>query len=559
MPEDRKFAKDNIENLTTADLLDAMYGSIQALIERGAPDNIAFQYFLPPIPFGPELAAFMDIGSRPKELDNEDEEGNIRYTVNDMMRSAVNLAVMADYVPTVGTNLTNTSNGESDQTSAVVDLNSLISSGRSISDIYGAVLENCKVVNNSPTEEEKKRLEKLRSVLFREPKPAPAEAEDGDLLSGLEGEDLDLELGSLLTDGVEAGDFVQDPDKLSEPTRVMQLYQALQTRYEQVKLSTLEKLATISPNDPNAGEKVELYQDRIRAAERMWEAQGNKTQVEAILARIEQLSRAGMPEYVEELRARFDANQLKASVFASEESGVSLLTEQAYYTALRPNGILNAPTMMKITLESSNTESWRSMSKTSTEGSGFGIIPALPLFGRASGEKVSEDREREFFSEGFTIEYEIVQGIFDRPWLSLAFLESPAYTTVDPVTKDSLSLVDKQITTLSDGKQPPDGQMPLVPMTVYFIRNLTIRSRAFASMSESERDKFAGKAGVSFLGFFGARGSHTSDTTTSNWSRASTRGEIQMEGIYLVGFASRFLDKAPDPDFESFPDADDWI
>jgi len=69
MPEDRKFAKDKIETLKTSDLLDAMYGSIQALIERGAPDNVAFHYFLPPVPFGPELGAFMDIGSRPEHPD----------------------------------------------------------------------------------------------------------------------------------------------------------------------------------------------------------------------------------------------------------------------------------------------------------------------------------------------------------------------------------------------------------------------------------------------------------------------------------------------------------
>src|SRR5690625_1590019 len=81
-----------VENLTTTDLLDAMYGSIQELIERGKPDNVAFHYFLPPIPFGPELTAFMELGRMPKALDSEDGEDGPRFTVNDMMRSAVNLA-----------------------------------------------------------------------------------------------------------------------------------------------------------------------------------------------------------------------------------------------------------------------------------------------------------------------------------------------------------------------------------------------------------------------------------------------------------------------------------
>jgi hypothetical protein len=542
----------SVEKLTTTDLLDAMYGSIQELIERGKPENVAFRYFLPPIPFGPELAAFMDIGMRPKELDNEDEEGGVRYTVNDMMRSAVNFASMVDYIPTLGENVTSVAAEENGV--PTVDLNALISSGRSISKIYDAVLQNCKVIDNSPTEEEKARLEKARSVLFKEPK-APAEGEDPEALLPDDEEDIDLD--ALLGNGVDAADFVESPDKLAEPTKLMQLYRALQNRYEQVKLSQLEKLETISPNDPNAGEKVHLIQQRIRAAERDWEVQGKKTQVEAVMALVEQLSRAGMPQYVDDLRARMEANQLRASLFASEEGGVSLLTENAYYTALRPNGILNAPSMMKITLDSSNAERIMSAKDRATTGRAAGVLSVIPLVGHASGKRISSEREREFFSKGFHIEYEIVQGIIDRSWLDLAFLESPAYTTVDLSTKDRLDPVN-DIVTLSDGGNPPKGMMPLVPTTVYLVRNLKVTSSVFKSMSQSERDEFSGKAGVSFLGF-GASGAHTSKTTRSNWSRAQTSGSIEMEGNFVVGYASRFLKKAPNPDFEGHPNAEDWV
>jgi hypothetical protein len=127
---EKRFAKDNIRNLTPGDLVDAVYGAIQSLIERGRPDNVVFHYFLPAIPFGPELAAFMDLGAQPKEIGNSDQDGTTLFTGNDLVRSAVNFARIADLIPTVGEVLKKTS-GADDAT--VVDLNSLIASGRTIS------------------------------------------------------------------------------------------------------------------------------------------------------------------------------------------------------------------------------------------------------------------------------------------------------------------------------------------------------------------------------------------------------------------------------------------
>ena len=55
-----KLAKHQIENLSAEDMRDFMYGEIRAMIEGNVPDNVCFHYFMPPIPFGRELAAFMD-------------------------------------------------------------------------------------------------------------------------------------------------------------------------------------------------------------------------------------------------------------------------------------------------------------------------------------------------------------------------------------------------------------------------------------------------------------------------------------------------------------------
>ena len=550
--ENKRLAQSEVEKLEPEDLMDYLYGSIQAIIERNAPSNVAFHYFMPSVPFGPELGVFMDIGQESQTLDNEDESGNPRFTVNDMMRAAVNFAAIVDYIPVISSKKANDADDGD-----VVSMNNLVSSGNRISTLYESILRTGKVVDNARTSEEEERLNKLRAALYKEPPSEPEDEEvpeEDDLLSGLE-DDEDVDLADLMSDGAETSDFVEDPNAIAEPTKPMQLYQALEAFFYQVQARELDKISKISPNDPNGGIKIKAAKNRIRTARRRWEAQGRKTQIEGILARIEQLSQAGMVQYISDLRERLRGNEILASVFSSEEEGLGALTEEAYYTALRPNGILDAPGM-ELTISNQNTASWSRFERKRSSGSVGGFLGGL--IGGARASKLEEDRERAFFREGFEIRFEIVQGIIDRPWLDLGFIESPAYTTVDPKTDKPLDVV-KQITTLSDGKTPPEtGLMPAIPVTAYFIKNLKVKSSAFSSLGESEREKFSGRGGVKFLGL-GARASHDNETVEGTWSFDSTSGTLEMDGTFLIGMSSRYLKEAPNPDFESFPNADDWI
>lgn len=556
-----KLAKDEIKNLTAADMRDHMYGEIQSMIEGNAPDNAAFHYFMPPIPFGPELAAFMDIG--PNAQDWKDKG----FTNNDLMRSAVNFASIVDYVPEIS----------KDQKGEIIDINTLISSGQKISNAYESVLNNCRVVNNSRSDEDKEKLKKLRALLYKEPAEeekveAPAnggesddidallndstssgELSDDDLLSALGDDDVNLD--DVFSDGASTEDIVADPNSIAEPTSAMKLYDALAINYDAVVLNALDELKKISPNDPNAGLRKKILMRKIRSAKQRWEAQGRKTLVESIIARVEQLSQGGMPEYLAELRERFEGNQILASLFADEELGSSLISESAYYTALRPNGILNSKGMMKVTISSDSMQSERKFKHSKTSGS----VKVPFSFGAAgaSGSHEKSKHNSEFFSEKFEISFEIVQGLIDRPWFAKDFIESRAYTTIDPRTNKPIDPV-AQITKLSDGKVPPEeGLLKAIPMTVYFIKDLTVRSKALASMSEREREKISGKAGVSIFGF-GVKAAHENTTVNTSYSRAGNEGVIKADGIYLVGMSSIYLKNAPNPDFDSFPE-DQWI
>ncbi len=550
---------EKLVELTTGQLIDKLYGSIADIIEKGQPDNVKVNYFLPGVPFGPELASFMRIGQQPKALENTDEEGATVFTANELGRAAVGFAAMVDGVPVLDDAVVSTLDDKGEAVEDIVDLSALVSSGRRISSIYESVLANCRVINNTMSDEDQEKLDKARALLYRENKPAESDAatDTDEAFADVLGDvDAVVDTSALLADGIDLGDVVVDPNEISEPTRIMQLYEALRTRYEMTEMEALDAISKINPNDPNGGRRAELWRKKVQQARARWEAQGKKSAVEAIIAKIETLSRQGMPKYLSDLKAKLRANKWSAALVAND-LGLSMLAESAYYTALRPNGVLDAPgTKVSIT----NTQSDRSSSFSSRKKKGkFGlVIPSIPLIASGSASTKSVDRQSEFFSQQFEISFEITQGLIERPWLGLAFLECPAYTTVDPKTRKALDKV-LEITELSDGKVPPEsGMMRAIPSTVYFIKNLVLRSNAIKSWAKSSSKELKGKGGLRIMGL-GVGGSGASKTTKFDWDRATTRGEILMPGTYMVAMASRYLRKAPSPDFESHPEADDWI
>lgn len=567
-------AKDKIKEITAEDMRDYMYGNIQTMIEGNVPDNVAFHYFMPPIPFGPELAAFMDIGPKAKEWRDQG------FTINDLMRAAINFATIVDCIPAF------TADTE-DKGSDIVDINTLIASGTKLSKVYESILSNVRVFDNKRSDEDEEKLKALRALLYKDA-PAPISdsdagtdgadtgtgdplddldlgdldldlgGSDDDLLSGFDDDDGDIDLDSLFDDGASVSAFVTDPNTISSPTVAMQLYEALMANYEQTVLSVLDQLKNVKPNDPNAGQRIKILKNRIRAAAQRWEVQGRRTKVRSIIARIEQLSQGGMPEYLAELRARFEGAEIIASLFADEEFGASLNAETAHYTALRPNGILSAPSLMKVKISSTSSSNWSKFKKRKTSASVK--TPILGPFGSSGGSfnKFDQNRQSEFFKEEFEISFEIVQGLIDRSaWFAKDFVECRAYTTVDPRTNIALDPI-AQITLLSDGKNPPEqGMVPMIPMTCYFVRNLKVRSAALARLSESDIDKISGSAGTTIFGF-GAKAAHENTTIETSYSRANNVGEITANGTYLVAMSSVFLKQSPNPDFDTFP-KDQWI
>lgn len=565
MPVDtERDVANEVNEITTEDLISALYGEIKAVVERGKPDNMVVQYFLPGIPFGAELLAFMDIGSgRSKHK----EEG---LSVNGLFSSAINFSRIVDYVPVLpkagNPNITVL---DSIDEPDIVTIESLFSSGRTISKTYGAVLDNAKVIDQQPSDAVKEALRKLRGKLFTEKEQTSAPLDDDINDSTLLG-DEELDLDALLGEEITEEEIIEDPDQLVTPTTLLKNYEILQNFAFQVKARELEKQSRLRSNDVRTNDLIALSNKRIAAAEKKWQIQGRKLAVERIRARISQLEREGPVEYIEKLRDLFAGYHISASVIDASSvvdvdeddpdapaNQLSSVQDTALYTALRPPGILRAPTVMKVSLDTSKTKRHKKKSGSNTSGSFRGAFGGL-FGGKASASHEREKQEKDFFGSHFKLTFELVQGIIDRPWFDLAFLESSVYTTTAVKTGDPLSLTD-EIVHLSDGNRPPEGVMPLIPVSVYFVRNVKIQSRKWANASESERRETSIAASAGWGPFGRVKLNHNSSSEEEVSSEIDSNGNLEMNGIFLIGMASRYTEKMPDPNFSKFPEESDWI
>jgi hypothetical protein len=430
------------------------------------------------------------------------------------------------------------------------------------------------VVNNELSDKEKAIQQKLYNLLYKgpidpaeeegEPAPGPAKSEkDAELdalLGGPEDGDDDFDLDALFSDGAEVGDFVADDKAVPEATQLKKAYDALEVLVDNVIAAENDKLNKLDPTLSNSAMMIKRAQDRVARAEAKWRTAGQKDRVEAIQAKLEQYSRGGMPLYLSRLRRQLEDNLLVASV-TQDAADVDSVLAKAYYTALRPNGILDAGSLMKVTISNTQREAFMRFENSKTSGGASLPIPQTPLGIGIKREKSDGEVEREFLRQDYTITFEIVQGYIDRPWLDLSFLQSRAYTTFHPETGKALDPVN-EILTFSDGQVPPvEGRLRAIPVAAYFVRNMKIQSRAFMNLSDSERESVATGGELNFAGFPFAKIAeieHQSAGGENSSARFSSDGTLEMTGTFLIALASRYLEKAPNPDFDAFG-KDNWI
>jgi hypothetical protein len=109
---------------------------------------------------------------------------------------------------------------------------------------------------------------------------------------------------------------------------------------------------------------------------------------------------------------------------------------------------------------------------------------------------------------------------------------------------------------LSDGKRPPaqDSLLPAIPMSMIFIRNLTMRFAEAESFYKGMQSQVKAGGVVGYGPFILGGTYKSSNSEYSSESHYDSQG-IHVPGMQVIGFKCHLLPKSPNPN----PAIEKWI
>ncbi|MBT8410819.1 MAG: hypothetical protein KJP02_03345 [Octadecabacter sp.] len=275
-----------------------------------------------------------------------------------------------------------------------------------------------------------------------------------------------------------------------------------------------------------------ILQNKVRFARDQWETSGRKTDVEKVAA------------YIGSVGMR-DAGLIKADLLARMESTkmLSPMGGEFYMTTLTPSSFLDEDagwlefSFSKYANSSDHSSEYKN---TETKAGGALVLPiGLSIGGRGSKAKQTSESRRGFQAENFHFKCEYTMVNIDRgSFFDRAFVQSNMWRFPDGMDP------------ISDGGEPPTGQMPAITTRAILVRNLEMR----ISFRKGEASKFAeasqtsGGGGVAY-GPFVMRASHSVDEGESGGA-SSREGQVQTlrsEGMMIAGYMCDTLPMSPNP------------
>jgi hypothetical protein len=478
------------------------------VIKKAAVDTLRAATAAPAAPAGGDGSA--QPAEAPQPLTPEQLEALMAQDAGRMYVQAEALARLLDFVPDVtkGTN-----NGFARM--------SVHTNDGTLSDIYDFTLRMSQVMDAELSDDLKKRIAKMRSLLQKV---------------------------------VKKKDLITDEEvEVTEPSDLQKAYFQKMAAYDEAALEyNARRIDALTATNQRAVHdwaiNANIYRNKVRAAKEDWIANGYKEDYEKIGAFLEQVSRRDMSllkqQYVEDLeRARL----------TSPVSGTDF-----FYTGLIPGSFATSTGWTRFGFDAgdfaTHTNSNFSSSKWSVSAGG-GFLGIWSGSASASASDSHAEYHGTFDSSRTSMTFEIAQIPIARPWFRTAFLTSHAwrFDQNNPTTKN-----DK----LSDAGAPPKGMMPAYPVTAIFVRKLALsmgESHGFQNWMNDQHSSSAG--GSASFGFgpwsIGASASRSS----SSGSTSSDRGyrfendTMYVDGMQLIGFKCHIMPKSPDPD----PAIKNWI
>lgn len=376
---------------------------------------------------------------------------------------------------------------------------SYVQRGTLIWNVYDAVLRKSQVAHGELTPDQKAKLEKFRNLLHRTVK---------------------VKHVNLVTDAVTEEESIEDGP-------ILKLYREKQTAYDDAVTNyNAKRIAAMNSESPQVVQDFTLngdvYRRRVKTAENDWISAGYKNDVEAMIAYIQGVTQRDLTLW---------KSMLQSQLKLGEMSGISGSPFPFHYTTLVPAAFAKSAGWTTFTMKEENLSTYeRSETNAWNANASYGPFFSVQTNGQITRTQGSEDMSR------FNLSFELAVVQISRPWFSPEFLANTSWRWAPEVGEADLS----------NGLQPPDGQLVAYPTAAVFIRNLKLDCADLRTNRSSYEQQISVGTRLNF-GFFSLGGSYRRGVSEHQFSSKFTENGLEVPGMQIIGFRCAVLPKSPNP------------
>ena len=410
----------------SADLMRALIAKLYTTITVDNPDikmprNKFVTWMSPGLPFKPE-----DFSYCSKGFVGETGEETLQ-----LYHQAWTSSRLFDFVPDVSKQVLN----------ADMQQSIFTSTQDTISSVYSDVLKYSKVVDINLTEDQKKKLEKFRSLIT-----------------------VTKKLKDIVT---------EEETEVTEPGPIVVAYEAKMKDYitavnEYINL--LLDAQSAKGSDPEAirrvnafANKSSLLRQNVEAAWMAWVSQGYKNDYEKINAYIDQVTQKSMVLYKSQLQEDFRKGKLTNPLVGA--------AGDFYYTSLVPGNFATSPGWTKFSYYETDYEE-NSKKSTNQWGTEFTIFYGLyHITPDVKGNVQTTNIEHK--ATNFKATFEFVQVPIVRPWFKPGFFSMRGWILDNSSGAFGSDVVSDGMEGKTD--QEPKGRLVAYPTTALFVRDVSFK------------------------------------------------------------------------------------
>lgn len=471
------------------ELSDVLLNQISHIVLGGdqtapASPNTFLTWCQPGIPFGPDQFDFAT-GGFGSGADAQADKGILNH--------AFNFAQLVDFVPDIRAAYS----GDRQAARFNPDAEERLTT------IYSEILRFSKVVHQDLSDEQKKKLEKFRSLLRQTKK---------------------------------VKDIVTEEEKeVTEDGSMLKAYNEKQAAYIAAALNYNNKRVAAQSATGESGKaavadfstNAELYKMQVKTALDAWISGGYRNEVDEINAYIDQVTRRDMVLWKQSLVELFNDSVVNATAQGTRFNYTTVIPGD-FATAGGWTGYSASHEMVDSKTHSESTE-WQAAA---------GLNLGLWSFG-GGAQGASSEQTANLEVDDFELSFELCMTLISRPWFYPEFFSNRGWD----LKKGEGWMYDDMP---SNGAAPPDtaGKFIGYPTMILWARNVNISSAQFSSAYQAYASQFGGSASVGWGPFTLSGGGAHQEADTHIHTEATGQG-LTVNGMQIIGFVNHLIGKAP--------------